>query len=99
MYQIIIVPINTTQGTNIVLWYKTKEIADIAYANVQRIIQGKGAVDVLVQGDDFGHALTIEREKTSYVLFVDIEKQMELQAFRSIPPGAQLVPPSKMQNN
>lgn len=65
MYQIVVVPNNTT--ANLSLSYKTKENANKAW---ESIFENGSSVN---ETDDFGYVLVIDRDHVSYFLFVDVE--------------------------
>ena len=85
LYQVLVISTSAAPGTNVRLFYLTKEAAEVQHVNIQRMQQGKAPTDTLVASDDFGHILTIEREKICYSLFIDADKQLELQAMHGAP--------------
>lgn len=68
MFQVVIFS-KDSQAT--MLWFRTKERAELAYKNID-------SVEFPEQPDDFGAMLLIPRDNISHVVFNDLSKQAEL---------------------
>lgn len=77
MFQITIVP-STPGSPAVALWYKTKEVADIAHTNIINAQKGTIPTQILKAEDDFGATVTIDRDTICYVVLIDGDKQAEL---------------------
>jgi len=78
MHQIVIIPNNSSANT--ALFYTTPEKAEIARDNIQAKIK-EGGDFILNQKDEFGVTLIMAVKNISYAMYIDMDKQAQIQTF------------------